>query len=257
MTDEINFLDIIALKKITDTAVVEKFGGLINSSFFDASNILGTLKLKGLIDFTTAVPGQNAITVTDTGKKLLTEAADKAKMQFDPLDLSVLTQLSGGKRTLNDLHGSTNISPRDLAMHLNKMAEQQFVNADIRNGTVNITLSEKGFMQVKEGMPKPPAPQTPPMQVPQPAPKPMAMPGAAAPQPILHAPPPPPAPAATSQPLQPQPQAPAPGQNGNDIAELEKELKIVKGKRTKKLAYIVVTVVIIVILAVLFQRGLI
>ncbi len=46
MQDTINFIDLVALSRITPEATVERFGGLINSSFFDASNILGTLKQK-------------------------------------------------------------------------------------------------------------------------------------------------------------------------------------------------------------------
>ena len=257
MADEINFLDLISLKRITDTTVVEKFGGLINSSFFDASNILGTLKLKGLIDFTTAVPGQNAIKLTDQGKLLVSEAAEKAKMQFDPLDLSILTQLSSGKRTLNDLHSATNIAPHDLAMHLNKLVEQQFANADMRNGVVSITLTEKGFMQVKAGMPKPPEPPKPAVQIPPTAPPPMPASAPAPGQPIGMQPPaqqqmpaqqPPP-------PAQPQP-PPASPQNDN-ISELERELKTAKGKKTKKVSIAVIIIIIIIALFVLLQRGII
>ena len=283
MTDEINFLDLTSLKRINDTTVVEKFGGLINSSFFDASNILGTLKLKGLIDFTTAVPGQNAIKVTEHGKQLVAEAAEKAKLPFDPLDLSILTQLSAGKRTLNDLHSATNISPHDLAMHLNKLTEQQFATVDIRNGALSVTLTEKGFMQVKEGMPKPPEP---PKSAPPQFQPPMAAPGApaapaaqasslpqssqptAGPTPTTvqrmpsQVPHPNTVPGAPQQPVQPQ-QAPQPGQpemsaqNGNNIAELEKELKMSKGKKTKKMAIVVIAIVLILLLVVLFQRGII
>ena len=262
MSDEITFLDLLALEKITGNTVVERFGSLINSSFFDAQNILGTLKVKGVIDFTTMVPGQNAITVTDAGKQLLAEAAEKAKSQFDQLDLSVLTQLSGGKRTLVDLAGVTNIRPKDMAMHLNKLVEQQFITADIRNGTVNIMLTEKGFLQVKAGMPvQAPTAQTPQQGAPAPMPTmqqaqptttqtpmpPMAT------QPI-------PAQGTGMQSVQPQTQPqgiqPQPG-NGNGIAELEKELKATKVKRGKKITIVVAVIVIIVIVVVLLQRGII
>ncbi len=158
MSDEPTFLDLYALTKITPDSVVERFGSSINSSFFDASNILGGLKIKKLIDFTTLFGNQNAITITDEGKRLLDEAGAKAAEPFDHLDLSVLTQLSSGSRSPNDLSTSMNITPRDLAMHIYKMQSQGFISAEFRNGNLSMSLTEKGFMQAKAGMPSAAAP---------------------------------------------------------------------------------------------------
>ncbi len=159
MADEINFMDLMALKKLSPDSVVEKFGGLVNSSFFDASNMLGSLKIKGLVDFTTAVPGQNHIEITDIGKQLLNDAEAKAALPFDQLDLEILKNLSGGKRSMNDITSALNIRPKDLAMHINKLSVNQFMNAEFRNGNIDLMLTEKGFMQAKEGMPRMPAEQ--------------------------------------------------------------------------------------------------
>ncbi len=159
MTDEINFMDLMALKKLSPDSVVEKFGSLVNSSFFDASNMLGSLKIKGLVDFTTAVPGQNHIAITEMGKQLLSDAEAKAALQFDQLDLEILKNLSGGKRSINDITSTLNIRPKDLAMHINKLSVNQFLNAEFRNGNMDLMLTEKGFLQAKEGMPKKPAEQ--------------------------------------------------------------------------------------------------
>lgn len=153
MSDEPTFVDLYALTKITPDSVVERFGSSINSSFFDASNILGGLKIKKLIDFTTLFGNQNAITVTDEGKKLLDEADSRAAEPFDHLDLTILTQLSSGSRSPNDLSTSMNITPRDLAMHIYKMQTQGFLSAEFRNGNLGISLTEKGFLQAKSGMP--------------------------------------------------------------------------------------------------------
>jgi hypothetical protein len=159
MAEEINFLDLAALSKISPDTVVEKYGGLINSSFFDASNILGTLKLKGLIDFSTIFAGQNAIKVTGAGKQLLDEASAKAAGTFDELDFAIISQLSASKRTLQELTGLVNLRPTDLALHIYKLVQQQYVSYTIRNGNLDITLTEKGFLQAKAGMPKPEASQ--------------------------------------------------------------------------------------------------
>ncbi|MDE1832944.1 MAG: hypothetical protein KGH58_00825 [Candidatus Micrarchaeota archaeon] len=175
MASDVNFIDLISLSRIKGDTVVEKFGSLINSSFFDASNILGGLKQKGLVDFTTTFPGQSALTVTDLGKATVAEANEKAKGGFDHLDFAVITQLSKGKRSLTDLGGAVNVTPKDLAMHLYKLAEQQYLSYEFRNGTIDITLTEKGFIQVQNGMPaaapQPGAPQQaqPMPQAPQPA----------------------------------------------------------------------------------------
>lgn len=154
MPDEVNFVDLVALTKINPDTVAERFGGLINSSFFDASNILATLRQKGLIDFTTSFPGQSAVTVTELGKKVVGDAVKGAQGEFGELDLTILTQLSNGKRTIQDLGGAINVRPTDLAMHLYKLGQQQYLMYEFRNGIVTITLTEKGFVQSKAGMPQ-------------------------------------------------------------------------------------------------------
>lgn len=163
MPEEVNFVDLVALSKIQPDTVVERFGGMINSSFFDASNILGTLKLKGLIDFTTSFPGTSAITVTELGKRVLADAEASSGNEFNQLDLTLLVQLSQGKRTITDVGGAVNVRPNDLALHLYKLGGQGFLTYDFRNGTITLSLTEKGFMQAKTGMPTKPQPQAPPM----------------------------------------------------------------------------------------------
>ncbi|MGC8652025.1 MAG: hypothetical protein ACP5UH_02120 [Candidatus Micrarchaeia archaeon] len=155
MAEDLNFVDLVALTRIQPDTIVEKFGGLINSSFFDASNILGSLMQKGMINFTNSAAGQNAITVTEAGKQAIKECEERAKSDFDALDFAIITQLSEGKRGLPDLGGAVNVRQRDLAMHLYKLAAQQYISYDIRNGNIDIALTEKGFLQVKSGMPKP------------------------------------------------------------------------------------------------------
>ena len=148
MADEPNFVDLFALTKITSESVVERFGSSINSSFFDGSNILGGLRIKGLIDFTTTMGSQNSIVVTDSGRKLIDDANKKAAEPIDQLDTTILVQLSNGKRTVNDISGVINISSKDLAVHLYKINAQNYVSAEFRNGILNISLTEKGFMQI-------------------------------------------------------------------------------------------------------------
>ncbi|MGD0728449.1 MAG: hypothetical protein ABR981_00015 [Candidatus Micrarchaeaceae archaeon] len=157
MLETISFVDLVALSRITTESTVEKFGGLINSSFFDASNILGTLKQKGLVDFVTAFPNQSAITVTEQGKEILTEAAAKAAQPFDTLDMAILVQLSNRMRSLQEITSGVNVTQKDLAMHLYRLSQQQYLSYELRNGNMNINLTEKGFLAVKDG---PQAPTT-------------------------------------------------------------------------------------------------
>ncbi len=160
MPDEINFFDLVTLMKIKPGITVERYGGLINSSFFDGAKVLGTLQQKKLISLSTAMPDQNPITVTDVGKQLITEADDRANQEFDHLDLEILVQVSKGKSTPEDLGKTVNVRPKDLAMHLYRLSKQDYVTYELASGTVNIMLTEKGFSQSKTGMPVKPQPQT-------------------------------------------------------------------------------------------------
>ncbi len=243
MSDEINFVDIMALSKIGPDTVVEKFGGMINSSFFDASNVLGALKIKGLIDFTTSFPGQSAITVTELGKQTMNEANGKSNEPFDTLDFTLLTQLSTGKRSLTDLSGAVNIRPRDMAMHLYKLMQLQYLTSTFRNGVLDIALTEKGFLQVKAGMPKPQSSQQASTTT-------QAQPGQTPGEPTFV---PEQQPVAAQQPVvnqaasaQNQPQKPV-----NEVEKLISESRIKKAR--KNTIIIVIVILIIVLFAVLFK----
>ena len=98
VVEDINFLDLACLLRIGPDTVMEKFGSLINTSFFDASSIAGTLKQKNLIEFTNDYPGPNGMRVTELGKSIISEAEAKSAEPFDTLDSTILHQLSGGKR---------------------------------------------------------------------------------------------------------------------------------------------------------------
>ncbi len=149
MGEDVDFVDLSALKKIQPDTVVEKFGSTINSSFFDASNVLGTLKIKGLVDFTSSIGGQNAIAITEEGKKALDEANSRSMEPIDNLDSSILVQLSSGKKSVKELESALNLRTKDLSLRLYKLDEQQFIKADFRNGSLEVVLTEKGFMQSK------------------------------------------------------------------------------------------------------------
>ena len=153
VAEDINFLDLACLLRIGPDTVMEKFGGLINTSFFDASTIAGTLKQKGLIEFTNDYPGPNGILISQLGKSIITEAEAKGSEPFDTLDSTILQQMSGGKRVPMELGNSLNIRSRDLAMRLYKLYKQNYIIYDLKNGGVELLLTEGGFLKVKNIQP--------------------------------------------------------------------------------------------------------
>lgn len=166
MADEVGFLELACLMKVTPNTVLEKFGSAINASIFDASNIAGTMKQEGLIDFTAYYPGPNEMVVTENGKRLLSEADAKASEPFDKLDETILNQLSGGKKVPLDLQNNLNLRPKDLALRLYKLFKQNFLIYELRSGNVDIMLTETGFLKAsathastKQTQPQPPRQQ--------------------------------------------------------------------------------------------------
>ncbi|MGC8649025.1 MAG: hypothetical protein ACP5UN_02300 [Candidatus Micrarchaeia archaeon] len=154
MSDEVNFFDLAALLKIKSDTTMEKFGGMLNSSYFDGANIAATLSQKKLINFNTSLPGQSMITLTDEGRQLIEEANSKAQAEFNHLDFAILVQIANNRKTPSEIGSAVNVRPKDLAIHLYKLAQQDFVSYEFRSGNVFIMLTEKGFSQVKTGMPK-------------------------------------------------------------------------------------------------------
>lgn len=139
------FIDLVALTKIGPDSTVERFGSTINSTFFDASSILAGLKLKGLVEFVTTMPGQSALKITESGTSIIASANQKATEQLDALDNSILSQLAKGKRGLSDLNSSVNVTQKDLAMHLFKLTSQGYASYNLANANMSLYLTEKGF----------------------------------------------------------------------------------------------------------------
>lgn len=156
--DDLNYLDLIILKKIDADSTVEKFGTQINTSFFETANILGTLKVKGLIEIETSIGGASPVRLTDEGKETIEHASRKASEEIDGLDRAVLSSLGSGIRDLPTLAGAMNIRSKDLAFHLNKLKVSDYLDYDVRSGKIFLSLTEKGFNLtggVRANVPKP------------------------------------------------------------------------------------------------------
>ncbi len=152
MPDEVTFIDLACLLRLTPDTTLEKFGSAINASIFDASNLAGTLKQKSLIDFSSYYPGPNTIMITEAGKALMAEADAKAATPFDSLDQEVLFQISGGKRIPTELQNSLNIRPKDLALRLYKLFKQGMIIYELKSGGADIQLTESGYLKAKSGI---------------------------------------------------------------------------------------------------------
>ena len=175
MPDEITFIDLACLLRITPDTTLEKFGSAINASIYDASNLAGTLKQKSLIDFSSYYPGPNTIVITDAGKALMAEADAKAIEPFDNLDQEILFQISGGKRIPIELQNTLNIRSKDLALRLYKLYKQGALTYELKSGGAALMLTEGGYLKAK-GTQQPSAPRMAEQPKPQPSSQPAAQP---------------------------------------------------------------------------------
>ena len=143
--NELNFLDIVILRKIDAESSVEKFGSMINTSFFETANLLGTVKIKGYINIESSVGGISRVTITDAGTSILTVADQRAAEPVEPLDNAILHAVAGGARELDSLQSALGIRSADLAYHINKMLAQGFMDFEVKSAKVYFVLTETGF----------------------------------------------------------------------------------------------------------------
>lgn len=143
--NELTFLDIAILKKVDAESSVEKFGSIINTSFFETANLLGTVKIKGYINIESSVGGISRVTMTDAGNSILSVADARSKEPVEPLDNAMLHAVAGGSRELDSLQQSLGIRSADLAYHINKLVSQGFMDYEVKSAKVYFVLTEMGF----------------------------------------------------------------------------------------------------------------
>jgi len=146
--DELNFLDLAILKKVDSEASVERFGSIINTSFFETANLLGTVKIKGYVNIESSVGGISKVTLTEAGSALLSVAEQRAKEPIEPLDNAILHALAGGAKELDALQSSLNIRSGDLAFHIGKLVAQGLMDYSVKSAKVSFVLTEAGFNSV-------------------------------------------------------------------------------------------------------------
>ncbi len=227
-SNEINFLDVVCILRITPDMTEEKFSGAINASYFDAANLVGTLKQKGLIDINSGFPGPTSIVLTDSAKALLNDLNARSSEPLDVLDSEILRQLSGGKRLPMELQSTLNLVSKDLAYRLYKLYKQNLLTYELRNGNVELLLTEQGFLKANATS----------LQAPASAPQQQVQQGTAGAQ--------------AQQATAPQQQA----QQAQEINQMQKEL--VKPKQSRKANIMVLAVaVVVIVLAVLLGKHII
>ena len=141
---ELTFMDLVVLQRIGPDTTLERFGSKINSSYFDAANILGTIKLKGYVDIESAI-GASKVSVSDGGKAVLAMAEEKSQGEIDSLDRGILAAVSRGTKEVDRIGERLNVRSADLAYHIYKLVKNNYIDYDLRAGKVSVMLTESGF----------------------------------------------------------------------------------------------------------------
>jgi predicted transcriptional regulator len=150
MANDINYLDLLILKKLEPDSTVEKFGPIINTSFFETANILGSMKIKGLIDIQASIGGLSPIIVLPKAKDIISLAISKASEPLDPLDYEILKNIKRGTKELIALEKRINLASFDLALRLYKLKSNGYIVDQVQSAKVFFSLTEKGFLLAKE-----------------------------------------------------------------------------------------------------------
>ena len=143
--NELTFLDLAILKKVDAESSVEKFGSIINTSFFETANMLGTIKIKGYISIEASIGGISRVALTDAGTSLLAVAEQRCSEPIEPLDNAILHALASGAKELEAMQSTLNVRSADLAYHINKLVAQGFMDYELRSAKAYFMLTEQGF----------------------------------------------------------------------------------------------------------------
>ena len=148
MEDEFCYLDIVALKRIDTKTTIENFGTIVNLSFFEGANLLGSLKLRGLIEAESKFPGPSVVKVSKNGAKLIKMIDKVSKDSLKEVDLAIIKSVRKGNRLEEELEEELVLSKKDIATHLNKLKEQEFIDFTVKNGKIFLSLTDKGFEMI-------------------------------------------------------------------------------------------------------------
>jgi len=149
MDEDINFKDIALISRIDDETTLENYGGKINTSFFESANLLGGLKVKGLVSFEQSISGHSPVKLTHKAHTILNLLKEKCDEKFNNLDQTILTAVSNGADNHNKIEKQVNVASFDIALHIYKLYKKGYLEYFIQSGRIIIRLTEKGFSKVK------------------------------------------------------------------------------------------------------------
>lgn len=141
---DLEFIDVAILKKIDDETTVENFGSKINSTFFEAANLLGNLKVKGYIDIHSSI-GNSPVIISEKGRLLIKELDVFSQDALSRFDLAVLGNVKGGVKDPGQIEELLNTTSRDVAFSLYRLWSKGLVEYFVRNGRVEVRLTSQGF----------------------------------------------------------------------------------------------------------------
>ena len=141
--NDLEFIDVIVLKKIDADSTVESFGSRLGG-IFEAANLLGSIKLKGYIDIHSII-GNSPVLLTEKGNLLLQDLELHSRGAITKIDKAVLDSIKDGFSEPKQISRMLNINSRDIAYSLNKLWVKNYLNVSSNNGKVEITLTALGF----------------------------------------------------------------------------------------------------------------
>lgn len=153
--NDLEFIDVIVLKKIDADSTVESFGSRLGG-IFEAANILGGIKLKGYIDIHSII-GNSPVIITEKGNLLLQDLDLHSRSTVTKIDKAVLDSIKDGFSEPKQISRMLNINSRDIAYSLNKLWVKNYIDVSSHNGKIEITLTALGFedeIKVVEEKPK-------------------------------------------------------------------------------------------------------
>ncbi len=144
LVSDLEFIDVAILKKIGPETTVEGFGSNISSTFFEAANLLGALKLKGYIDIHSAI-GNSPVIISEKGRMLLNELDENAEKDLAKADLAILSNIRDGVKDPVQIESNLNLNSADVAYGLYKLWKKGLINYKVRNAKVELSLTAQGF----------------------------------------------------------------------------------------------------------------
>lgn len=150
MDEDINFMDVVLISRIDNETTLENYGGRVNTSFFESANLLGTLKVKGLVYFEQSIGGQSPVKLTEKAVTILNLLKERGEEKVSQLDLAILKTIIKGATNHVKIENQLNVASFDIALHLYKIYIKGFIDYTLRNGKLIIRLTEKGFKEINK-----------------------------------------------------------------------------------------------------------